>query len=207
MSRLDFSARMASSRLPPRGWGLLVSLKRLSSTSISDSRKRTSILCLDLSLLIDLLISGKKIISRISMPMAMLCIAELEEIVVIRESIKETGRLSTQKNPESSSDLRATVLPEPDRPVMTTTRGEACLSCEDNLPADALLTLLTRLFNWLYKSKIAVPPLVDDVDFTAYVVLKDKKVFVQKLHLHRGLIRVHGFQFKAFVFYNYAAFM
>jgi hypothetical protein len=44
-------------------------------------------------------------------------------MVEINESISRIGRLSTQKKSISSSALNATVLPEPERPVMITMVG------------------------------------------------------------------------------------
>jgi hypothetical protein len=50
------------------------------------------------------------------------------EIIVIREFMRDTGRLSTQKKSASSTALSATVLPEPDNPVMMSTREHILLA-------------------------------------------------------------------------------
>ncbi len=69
------------------------------------------------------IISDKNPFSLMSTPIPILLISLLSDTIEANESIRITGRLSTQKKSESSSALRATVLPEPERPVIITIVG------------------------------------------------------------------------------------
>jgi hypothetical protein len=70
------------------------------------------------------------------------------ETFVIRELIREIGRLSTQKKPVSSTARRATVLPEPDNPVIIRTREFTFfLSTGFSFPVDFILLTSIRVIS------------------------------------------------------------
>src|SRR4030042_1860388 len=61
---------------------------------------------------------------------------------------------------------------------------------------------LASLFHRLYKAEITIPPAIYNVYISAIVICKNKEVFVEKVHLHSSLIRVHWFKLEPFIFYN-----
>jgi len=69
------------------------------------------------------LISDRDPFSRISIPIPIFLISLFLEIIDAKEPMSAMGRLSTQKKPESSRARKATVLPEPERPVRMTIIG------------------------------------------------------------------------------------
>lgn len=120
---LFFSMWIAFSIDPSSGWGLRVSLNLLRSTSFSASRKRISVLYLSLRFFKTSLISDKNPFSLMSIPMPILLISLFRDMMERKDLMSAIGRLSTQKKPESSRALNATVLPEPDSPVIITMIG------------------------------------------------------------------------------------
>src|SRR4030066_1356390 len=61
---------------------------------------------------------------------------------------------------------------------------------------------LASLFHRLYKAEITIPPAIYNVYISAIVICKNKEAFVEKVHLHSSLIRVHWFKLEPFIFYN-----
>ena len=123
----SLSSRMPSMIEPSgaRGWVRLVSLKRRRIDSSVASKKRISIRRpFSLSWTKICGYFSRNACSRRSMTIATceICLAGSDWICRNFDS-KTTGRLSTQKKPMSSSARKAVLLPEPESPVIMTTRS------------------------------------------------------------------------------------
>src|SRR4030042_5386769 len=165
-------------------------------TSFSASRKRTCIWYFFLRVLRTSLISDREPFSRISIPIPLFLIALFLDMIDAKESMSAIGRLSTQKNPESSRALKATVLPEPERPVRMTMMGFNSLTMTQDVSS----------FYRFYETEIAVSSAIDNIDITTLVVCENEEILVEEFHLHCRFIRAHRLQFGSFFFFNPAGF-
>jgi hypothetical protein len=108
----------------------------------------------------------------------------------MRSPMSEAGRLSTQKKFRSSTALKATVFPEPDRPVIITTRESLPFPPAAVMPPKDIFFFFNRViagassFYRFDKTEISVAPEVYDVDVSAFVIQEDIEVLVKQFHLH-----------------------